>query len=268
MKTRLAGRVALVTGALRGIGLAAAERLLAEGATVVLTDLPEAGAADVAAVLDQLGPGARYIRLNVAEEADWQSAAAQIRAEHGRLDVLVGNAGTDCTSRVEEITLTDWHRVMAVNVDGLFLGVKHCAALMDETGKTTRGGAAVISISSIMGLVGIADASAYNTSKGAVRLFCKAIAIEFAQKRMAIRVNSVHPGFVRTHLLEQGMAGWVEKGMGESVEALIAGLGASTPVGRIAEPDEIAPAIAFLASDDASYITGAELVIDGGWTAQ
>ena len=265
---RLEGRVALVTGALRGIGLAAAERLLAEGAAVVLTDLLPPDHADVAAVLGRLGKGAHYLPLNVTQEADWQAASVQVRADHGRLDVLVANAGTDCTSRVEEISLADWHRVMAVNVDGLFLGVKHCAALMEESGRTTRGGASVVAISSIMGLVGIADASAYNTSKGAVRLFCKAVAIEFAQKRMPIRVNSVHPGFVRTHLLEQGMAGWVEKGMGESVEALMAGLGAGTPIGRIAEPDEIAPAVAFLASDDASYITGAELVVDGGWTAQ
>ena len=265
---RLEGRVALVTGALRGIGLAAVERLLAEGASVVITDLADAGVAEVSAVLARLGPKAHYLRLNVTQEADWQAAAAEVRADHGRLDVLVANAGTDCTSRVEDIALADWHRVMAVNVDGLFLGVKHCAALMDESGRTTRGGASVIAISSIMGIVGIADAAAYNTSKGAVRLFCKAVAVEFAQKRMAIRVNSVHPGFVRTHLLEQGMAGWVEKGMGESVDALMAGLGAGTPMGRIAEPDEIAPAIAFLASDDASYITGAELVVDGGWTAQ
>ncbi len=265
---RLEGRVALVTGALRGIGLAAAERLLAEGAAVVLTDIADPGSADVAAVLGRLGSAAHYLKLNVAQEADWEAAAAQVHADHGRLDVMVANAGTDCTSRVEEISLADWHRVMAVNVDGLFLGVKHCAPLMEETGRTTRGGSSVIAISSIMGIVGIADASAYNTSKGAVRLFCKAVAIEFAQKRMPIRVNSVHPGFVRTHLLEQGMAGWVEKGMGESVEALMAGLGASTPMGRIAEPDEIAPAVAFLASDDASYVTGAELVVDGGWTAQ
>ena len=265
---RLEGRVALVTGALRGIGLAAAERLLAEGAQVVLTDLPEPGSAEVSAVLARLGPSAHYLRLNVTQEADWQAAAAAVRADHERLDIMVANAGTDCTARVEEISLADWHRVMAVNVDGLFLGVKHCAPLMEESGKTTRGGSSVIAISSIMGLVGIADASAYNTSKGAVRLFCKAVAVEFAQKRMPIRVNSVHPGFVRTYLLEQGMAGWVEKGMGESVDALIAGLGASTPMGRIADPSEIAPAVAFLASDDASYITGVELVVDGGWTAQ
>ena len=179
---RLEGRVALVTGALRGIGLAAAERLLAEGARVVLTDLLPEGHAEVAAVLDRLGVAAHYLPLNVTDEAAWQAAAAQVRADHGRLDVLVANAGTDCTARVEEISLADWHRVMAVNVDGLFLGVKHFAALMDESGKTTRGGASVVAISSIMGIVGIADAAAYNTSKGAVRLFCKAVAIEFAQK--------------------------------------------------------------------------------------
>lgn len=265
---RLKGRVALVTGALRGIGLAAAERMLAEGASVVLTDLAEPDDAEVADVLARLGAAAHYMPLDVTREGDWQAAAAQVRAGHGRLDVLVANAGTESTSRVEELALADWHRVMAVNVDGLFLGVKHCAPLMEETGRTTRGGASVIAISSIMGIVGIADSSAYNTSKGAVRLFCKAVAVEFAGKRMPIRVNSVHPGFVRTRLLEDGMANWVEKGMGESVESLMDGLGATTPMGRIADPSEIASALAFLASDDASYITGAELVVDGGWTAQ
>lgn len=265
---RLEGRVALVTGALRGIGLAAAERMLDEGAIVVLTDLAQADDARVRALLERLGTAASYARLDVACEADWRSAAALIRAQHRRLDILVSNAGVDCTTRVEEIDLADWHRIMAVNVDGLFLGTKHCAALLSETGLTTHGGASIVSVSSIMGLVGIADASAYNTSKGAVRLFCKATAIEFARKRMAIRVNSLHPGFVRTQLLEVGLQGWVDQGLADSAQAMIDGLGEQTPLGRIAEPSEIAAAIAFLASDDASYITGAELTIDGGWTAQ
>jgi len=265
---RLEGQVALVTGALRGIGLAAAERMREEGAWVVLTDLSQPGDPAVAMVMDRLGSAVSYFKLDVASEADWQSAAAEIRARHRRLDILVSNAGVDCTTRVEEIGLADWHRIMAVNVDGLFLGTKHCASLLSETGLTRRGGASIISISSIMGLVGIADASAYNTSKGAVRLFCKATAIEFAKKRMAIRVNSVHPGFVRTKLLEVGLQGWVNQGMAASTATLIDELGAQTPLGRVADPSEIAAAIAFLASDDASYITGAELTVDGGWTAQ
>jgi NAD(P)-dependent dehydrogenase (short-subunit alcohol dehydrogenase family) len=266
--TRLEGRVALVTGGLRGIGLAVVERLIDEGGTAIIADLKTADDGDVTQLLARLGPQAHYIPLDVTQEAQWEAAAAQVRATFGRLDILVANAGVDCTTRVEEISLADWHRIMAVNVDGLFLATKHCATLMSETGKTTRGGASIISISSIMGLVGIADASAYNTSKGAVRLFCKATAIEFAKKNMAIRVNSVHPGFVRTQLLEEGLQGWVDQGLADSTAAIIEGLGAQTPLGRIAEPGEIAPAVAFLASDDASYITGSELTVDGGWTAQ
>jgi NAD(P)-dependent dehydrogenase (short-subunit alcohol dehydrogenase family) len=265
---RLSGRVALVTGGLRGIGIAVVERFLAEGAEVIIADLKPADDADVAAVLARLGAAAHYLQLNVAQEAQWEVAAATVRQQFGRLDVLVGNAGTDCVGAVETLKYADWQRIMSINVDGLFLGTKHFTTLMSETGKKTAGGASIINISSIMGLVGYSETSAYNTSKGAARLFSKATAIEFAQKRMAIRVNSVHPGFVRTPLLEAGMQRWVDKGLAEKAQDLIDGLDAATPLGRIAEPSEIAAAIAFLASDDASYVTGAELAVDGGWTAQ
>ena len=259
---RLDGRVALITGALAGIGLASAERLLAEGARVVLSDL--APTADVA----HLGEGARYLPLDVASEAAWAAAQADVAAREGRLDVLVLNAGIDCTGAVETIDYAAWKRIMSINVDGVFLGARAFTPLMAETGKGTPAGGSIVVMSSILGLVGFSDTSAYNTSKGAVRLFAKAVAVEFAGKRTPIRINSVHPGFVRTPLLEQGMERMAAAGKGDSAAALIEMVAGMTPTGRLAEPREIAAVVAFLASDDASYMTGSELVVDGGWTAR
>jgi len=266
--TRLAGRVALVSGALRGIGLAIAERFVAEGAAVVLADLADSGASDVKATLARLGQSASYAQLDVAQEAAWQQGEQRVRAEHGRLDILVNNAGVDCTGAVETLEFTAWRRIMSINVDGVFLGTKTCTPLLAQSGKLTPFGSSIINISSIMGLVGYADTSAYNAGKGAVRLFTKAVAIEFARKRTPIRVNSIHPGFVRTPLLEIGMRKWVALGMAENAQVLIDGIAAATPNGRLAEASEIAGAAYFLASDDSSYCTGSELVVDGGWTAQ
>lgn len=263
----LSGKVALITGALRGIGRAIATRYRQEGAQVVLTDVAETGAPAVATALAEL-PGANYFPLDVASESAWQSVAQQVRSTSGRLDILVNNAGIDCTGPVERLALADWRRIMSVNVDGVFLGVKTFTPLLAETGKTTRYGSSIINISSIMGLVGYSETSAYNTGKGAVRLFTKSVAIEFARKRTPIRVNSLHPGFVRTPLLEIGMQKWVAAGKAERAQDLIDALAAATPNGRIADPAEIAGAAYFLASDDSSYCTGSELVIDGGWTAE
>ena len=264
---RLEGRVALVTGGLRGIGGATVERFLEEGAVVIVADLKPADDAEVVATLKRFGQQASYIQLDVADEAGWEAARATVERDFGRLDILVGNAGIEGVGAVESITLAYWRRVMSINVDGLFLGTKHFTTLMAETGKKTRGGAAIVNVSSIMGLVGGSEISPYNTSKGAARLFSKSAAIEFAQKRIPIRVNSVHPGFVKTPLLQQGMDNAAKAGAGD-VGDLLSSLDQLTPIGRIADPSEIASAIAFLASDDASFMTGAELVVDGGWTAQ
>ncbi len=266
--TKLQGRVALVTGGLRGIGAAIVERFLAEGAYVVCADLKAADDTETEKAMRAFGDNASYLRLDVANEDQWRAGADRVAREHGQLDVLVNNAGVDGVGPVETMTLELWRRVMSVNIDGAFLGVKHCTTLMSESGKKTLGGASIINISSIMGLVGYSETSAYNASKGAIRLFTKAIAIEFAQKRMGIRANSIHPGFVRTPLLDCGMQRWADQGLAPSAQALIDGLDAATPIGRIARPEEIAGPALFLASDDASYVTGSELVVDGGWTAQ
>lgn len=263
---RLLGRVAFVSGGLRGIGRACVERFLAEGAQVVLSDLDSA--ADAAEALAEFGDGASYLQADVTCEEDWQAALEHVTDTHGALHVLVNNAGIDLTGPVESITLADWRKIMGINVDGVFLGTRCFVPLLAQSGAAVAGGASIINVSSIMGITGYSEVSAYNASKGAVRMFTKGIAVEFASKRMPIRANSVHPGFVETPLLKAGFQRWVDKGFAEKTDDLVNAMNAATPIGRLARAEEIAGAIFFLASEDASYITGSELVVDGGWTAQ
>ncbi|KRB85275.1 dehydrogenase [Sphingomonas sp. Root710] len=265
---RMQGRVAFVTGGLRGIGLAIVERYVAEGASVVISDLDKPDSNIASEVIERLGDHASYIAANVTGEDDWKRASDMVRERHGKLHILVNNAGTDLTGPVESLSLPDWRRIMGINVDGVFLGTREFVPLLAESGKEVRGGSSIINISSIMGLVGYAETSAYNASKGAVRLFTKAIAIEFATKKMPIRANSIHPGFVVTPLMQAGFQRWVDKGFAERPEDLMETMAATTPVGRLADPSELAGAAFFLAGDDSSYMTGAEVVVDGGWTAQ
>lgn len=264
---RLEGRVALVSGGLRGIGLATVERYVAEGASVVLTDLDAQDSEAAQQVLSRLGNSASYVRADVTQESEWESAVAHVKDRHGRLHILVNNAGTDLTGPVESLAMNDWRRIMSINVDGVFLGTKHAVPLMAESGKDVKGGSSIINISSIMGLVGMSEVSAYNATKGAVRLFTKGIAAEFASKQMPIRANSIHPGFVFTPLLNAGFQRWVDSGAAEKAEDLVAMVAGNTPVGRLAQPEEIAGAAYFLASEDSSYVTGTEIVVDGGYTA-
>ncbi len=255
MSGRLEGRVALVTGGLKGIGRAVSERLLADGASVMLADLAVPG--DAAGDLAALGEKAGYVRLDVGDEEAWPGVVEAIRQRFGRLDILVANAGIGGVGPIREMPLAEWHRTMRVNLDGVFLATKHCGDLLAEGGRDWKGGASIVNISSIMGIVALPHSGPYNASKGAVRLFTKATALEFATDRVPIRVNSVHPGFVETPLLIQS-----------SDQAAVDFYQASTPLGRLAQPSEIAAVVAFLASDDASYMTGSELVVDGGYTAQ
>ena len=157
---------------------------------------------------------------------------------------------------------------MSINVDGVFLGVKTAAPLLEASGAQTPAGSSIINISSIMGKVGYPDTSAYNAGKGAVKLFTKAVAIEFASKRKPMRVNSVHPGFIRTPLFDAGMQRLVDEGAAGSIDELADVLSQATPNGRLGTAEEIAEAVAFLAGDGSAYMTGSEMVVDGGWTAQ
>lgn len=265
---RLEGRVAFVSGGLRGIGLAVAERFLAEGAEVVLSDLDDPASDHAAQTLSRLGQAASYLKANVTSEADWQRVRDHIAERHGKLHILVNNAGVGPTSPVEATSLDQWRQVMAINVDGVFLGVKTLTPMLAEGGAGVTGGASIINVSSMYGIVGAVDTSAYNASKGAVRLFTKGIALEFATKKMPIRANSLHPGMIETPMMDNGFQALVDKGLGESVQALKDGMIALTPLGRLGQPGDLAAGVFFLAGEDSAFMTGAELVMDGGWTAQ
>jgi NAD(P)-dependent dehydrogenase (short-subunit alcohol dehydrogenase family) len=257
---RLRGKAALVTGAASGIGKATAILFASEGARVVATDLDPSGE-EVAASIARGGGEAIFLRHDVSDEASWAGALRRVLEAFGRLDVLVNNAGISFAKPLEQTTLAEWRRIMSVNLDGVFLGTREAVRAMRKTG-----GGSIVNVSSASGLVGSALASAYCASKGAVRLFTKAVALEVAGER--IRVNSIHPGGVRTAIWAKAdfWPGHVEQSGGE--EAAFNILGAATPGGRLAEPEEIAEAILYLASDASRFMTGSELVIDGGYTAR
>jgi NAD(P)-dependent dehydrogenase (short-subunit alcohol dehydrogenase family) len=240
------GAAALVTGGASGIGRATAARLADAGFRVVVGDVDPAGQEAVAAIA-----GAVFVEHDVADESSWERAIETVLDAHGRLDVLVNNAGISYVRAVTDTTLADWRALMAVNLDGVFLGTKHGVRAMRRHGE----GGSIVNVSSAAGLVGSPFSSAYCASKGGVRLLTKAVALECAAE--AIRVNSVHPGAVRTPI-------WSKVGVSPELEAVI---GAASPLGRMAEPEEIADAILYLASDASRYVTGSELVIDGGFTA-
>jgi NAD(P)-dependent dehydrogenase (short-subunit alcohol dehydrogenase family) len=265
---RLKGRVAFVSGGLRGIGLACVERFLAEGAEVVLSDLDAPDGDLATSTMARLGQAASYVQANVTREEDWQRVRDVVTQQHGKLHILVNNAGVGPTSAVEVTSLEQWRHVMAINVDGVFLGVKTLTPLMAQSGADVTGGASIINVSSMYGIVGAVDTSAYNASKGAVRLFTKGIALEFATKKMPIRANSLHPGMIETPMMDNGFQAVVDQGLAGSVQELKDGMIALTPLGRLGQPADLAAGVFFLASADSAFMTGAELVMDGGWTAQ
>ncbi len=254
----LEGRIALVTGASRGIGAASARALAAAGAKVIVTDL-----SDTAALAEEIGGLAR--RQDVTDEDDWVQTIGFAKDKAGGLDILVNNAGLFLMKPLIETTLEDWRRLHAVNVEGVFLGCKHAAPVLAERAGRWQGGAAIINLSSIAGIVGSARAGCYNASKGAVRLFTKSVALELAP--LKIRANSVHPGVIDTDMgdaVVSGVSSAFQIGDNDARNQV----GALHPLGHLGLPANIADAITFLASDRAAFITGSELVVDGGLTAQ
>jgi NAD(P)-dependent dehydrogenase (short-subunit alcohol dehydrogenase family) len=248
---RLSGRVALVTGAASGIGEAIARRLAAEGAAVVVTDVQDGAGAKVATDITEHGGSAVYIHLDVASETDWQAAVRSTVEEFGHLDILVNNAGVGDLATIEETSLSDWERTVAIDQTGVFLGMKTAAAELAKSGHGS-----VVNVSSIFGASGgFGTSPAYHAAKGAVRILTKNVALSWAER--VVRVNSVHPGFIATPLLEQAKGTPVEQAMLDL-----------TPMRRLGQPAEVAAGVAYLASDDASFVTGSELYIDGGYLAR
>ena len=248
---RVAGKVALISGGARGIGGASARLLAREGAAVVIGDLLEEDGRKTEAQINEAGGRALFVPMDVTSEDDWRRAVYAAVTSYGKLDILVNNAGISGRFTVEDTTVELWDRVMSINAKGVFLGAKLAIPVMRQAG-----GGSIINISSIYGLVGSDSGASYHASKGAVRIFTKSAAIQYAKD--GIRVNSVHPGFVERPLTESYHA---EPGIREARLA-------ATPMGRMGLPEDIAAGILYLASDESSFVTGSELVIDGGMTAQ
>ncbi len=266
---RVQGKVALITGGAAGIGKAAAMALAKEGAIVVFTDVDDARGSETLAEIRNAGGTASYHSQNVIDEARWQEIVATIKAEQGALHILVNNAGIGISSDIFSMSYADWQRQMAINVDGVFFGVKHAIPLI-----AASGGGSVINISSVAGLKGAAGLAGYCATKGAVRLFTKAVALECAQAKMNVRVNSVHPGIIDTEIWQKipqgGVSALNSPGIPAGANAIDANLIAQVgaPLGYAGLPSDIADGIVFLASDESRYMTGTELIIDGGMTAR
>lgn len=254
---RVANKVAVVTGGSLGIGAAACELLAREGAAVAVTDVLDDEGEALAERIRAAGGKARYWHLDVTDEAAVERVFGEIAVAFAKLDVLVSNAGIAGVSKpTDEVTAEEWDEVINVNVRGVFFCTKHAIAHMRRTG-----GGSIINLSSIYGIISAPDLPPYHASKGAVRMMTKTDALIYAKDR--IRVNSIHPGFIWTPLVEE-----LGRNSPQGVEAFRRDLDSKHPIGHVGEPDDIAFGIVYLASDESKFLTGSELVIDGGYTAQ
>jgi NAD(P)-dependent dehydrogenase (short-subunit alcohol dehydrogenase family) len=251
MTGRVEGKVAVVTGGASGIGSRSAQRLAEEGAIVIVTDVQDDLGKETVHAIQESGGRAEYLHHDVTQETAWADVLGQVRASQGRLDVLVNNAGIGVMGPLVTMALADFRRQIAVNLEGVFLGLKHAIPLMAEDG-----GGSIVNMSSAVGIIGQPLMAAYGATKGGVRVLTKAVALECAAARTGVRVNSVHPGIIETPI-------WTTNGSPD----LDAMSDASVPLGVKGLPLDVANGVLWLASDESRYVTGAELVIDGGASA-
>ncbi|MGE0211654.1 MAG: glucose 1-dehydrogenase [Parvibaculaceae bacterium] len=253
---RVSGKVALVTGAGMGLGRAASLLLAKEGARLAASDIDEKAGRETAESINREGGESLFIRQDVSRPEDWPPVMAAVEEQFGRLDILVNNAGIAIAKTIEDTTLEEWRRTMAVNLDGVFLGCQHAIPLMKR-----GGGGSIINLSSIDGIIGEADLAAYCASKGGVRTLTKAVAAHCATAGYGIRCNSIHPGYIWTPQTENYLRdlGRLEE---EKAKAL-----SRHPIGFLGEPDDIAYMVLYLASEESKFVTGSEMVVDGGYLA-
>ena len=263
---RLDGKVALVSGGARGLGATMAATFAAAGATVIIADILDDIGQRFAGSINASGGKAFFLHHDVTAESDWTAAMHRATAEGG-LDILVNNAGIERVSLTSQQSLEDFERVLKVNVSGVFLGCKHAIPAMSPGTGTGRGGS-IINVSSVAGKVGMAGLAAYCASKGAVTVMTKSIALECAALKTGIRVNSIHPGAVMTDMAKALPQKVADNGLAPDAESVMAALKAGHPLGRFGTPQDIANGALFLASDASGWMTGSELVIDGGYTSQ
>lgn len=249
---RVQDKVAIVTGGGKGIGKACSILLAQEGAKVVLTQRHEQEALEVVETIGSQGGSAVYVQQDVTKEEDWEKVLNATQEEFGSPNILVNNAGIYIIESVAETSIEQWNKLMAVNATGVFLGMKHCASVMEH-----NGGGSIVNMSSVAGLIGVPNHALYGASKGAVTVMTKDTAMEYARRK--VRVNSVHPGYIDTHMADYGA---------KEQETTKEGLGQWHPMGDIGKPMDVAYGVLYLASDEARFVTGAELAIDGGLTAQ
>lgn len=251
MSNRLKGKTALITGAAQGIGAAIAQEFENQGALVWRSDIKPL-------------TGDRTLQMDVSSEADWTQALKTITRDTGRLDVLVNNAGIEIEAPLEEVSLETWRKVMSINLDGVFLGCKLATPLLADR---TEGFASVINISSVAGIIGFPFQPTYNTSKGAVRHLSKTLAIEWSASKKPIRCNSVHPGCIETEMLTTASEKWAAHGLLPDTDRTAA-MASLCPLGMVGATSDIAHGVVYLASDESRFVTGTELIIDGGFVAQ
>jgi 3(or 17)beta-hydroxysteroid dehydrogenase len=265
---RLDGKIALISGAARGIGAETARLMAEAGAKVVVGDVLDERGRETARAIENAGAEAIYTRLDVTREEDWAAAITAVTDRFGSLDILVNNAGVFLGISIEEATLADWHRLCAVNLTGVFLGTKLALPALRESAQKSPHGSAIVNLSSVAGLVGSTGDPLYSMTKGGVTLFTKSAALEFARKGYRIRVNSMHPGTTETDMGDQVLTMRARNLGTNDLEPARQQALTRIPIGRMGTVTDIAKGVVFLASDDAAFMTGAGLVVDGGTTAQ